>query len=231
MAKVQWIKLSTDVFDNRKIKQIEAMPEGDAILVIWFKLLVLAGKTNDNGMVYFSEDIPYTDDMLSVEFGRPIQIVRLALQTFVKFGMIEVTDDVFMLTGWEKYQNIDGLERIREQNRERKRRQRARQKNLPEPEEKPEIEEPMVRLFREFDITDAQVNLLVEKLRECTSHMTCCDKEMDYWRLYDEMSDLVTLAKERSAKEPIRDMYAWMKSVIATTDFQRAEPDFMRDAK
>ena len=230
MGKVQWIKLSTDVFDNKKVKQIEAMPEGDAILVIWFKLLVLAGKINDNGMVYFTEDIPYTEDMLSVEFGKPIQTVRLAINTFVRFGMIEVTDDVFKLSGWEKYQNVDGLERIREQNRERKRRQRERQKALPKPKEEKPIN-PMQRLFEGFDITEAQVELLIKKLKECTSHMTCCDKEMDYWRLYDEMSDLVTLAKERAAKEPIRDLYAWMKSVIATTDFHRAEPDFMRDSK
>ena len=238
-AKVQWIKLSTDVFDNRKVKQIEAMPEGDAILVIWFKLLVLAGKINDNGMVYFAEDIPYTDDMLSVEFGRPIQTVRMAINTFVRFGMIEVTDDVFRLSGWEKYQNIDGLEKIRKQNRERQKRYYDRKhgklsgeqaKPLPEPEKEKPIN-PMQRLFEGFDITEAQVELLVKKLKECTSHLTCCDKEMDYWRLYDEMSDLITLAKERSAKEPINDMYAWMKAVIATTDFHRSGPDFMRDMK
>lgn len=39
MADVKWIKIATDIFDNRKIKQIEAMPKGEAIIVIWIKLI------------------------------------------------------------------------------------------------------------------------------------------------------------------------------------------------
>ena len=37
-AEVKWIKIVTDIFNNRKIKQIETMPDADSILVIWFKL-------------------------------------------------------------------------------------------------------------------------------------------------------------------------------------------------
>jgi predicted phage replisome organizer len=61
MAEVKWIKIATDIFDNQKIKIIESMPEGDAIIVIWFKILMLAGNVNDGGSVYFTKDIPYTD--------------------------------------------------------------------------------------------------------------------------------------------------------------------------
>ena len=225
MGNVQWIKLSTGVFDNRKIKQIEAMPEGDAILVIWFKLLVLAGKTNDSGMIYFTDDIPYTEEMLSTEFGKPLTVVRLALNTFMKFGMIEIIDDVFRLSGWDKYQSIDGLERIREQNRERQRRYRERQKAL-------ENEEPkqltggndIYALFEGYKITNEKIDDLMDRLRKNTEHLKCEDEEEDFYRLYDEMSDLVMLAKERKAQY----IYAWMKKVIDTTDFQRTEPDYMR---
>ena len=117
MADVKWIKLSTGVFDNRKIKQIEKMPEGDALIVIWFKLLVLAGNINDGGAVWFTEEIPYTEQLLATEFGKPLTIIQLALSTFRKFGMIEIVDDVIHVSNWEKYQNIEGMERIREQNR------------------------------------------------------------------------------------------------------------------
>jgi len=119
MAEVKWIKIATDIFDNKKIKIIESMPDGDAIIVIWFKILMLAGNVNDGGSVYFTKDIPYTDQMLATVFNRPLSTIQLALSTFEKFGMIQVVDDVIQLSNWEKYQNVDGLEKIREQTRAR----------------------------------------------------------------------------------------------------------------
>ena len=130
MAYVKWIKLVTNVFDNRKIRQIEMMPDGDSIVVIWFKLLCLAGNINDRGMVYFTNEIPYTEQMLATQFGRPLTTVQLALRTFEQFAMIEVIDNIIHISSWEKYQNVDGMERIKEQNRLRKAAQRERQKLL-----------------------------------------------------------------------------------------------------
>lgn len=128
MADVKWIKLAVDMFDNRKIRQIETLPDGDGIIVIWVKLLCLAGITNDGGLVYFTRDIPYTEQMLANYFQRPIALVQLALRVFQQFGMIELIDDVIMVSGWEKYQSLDKLERIQEQNRIRKQRERERKR-------------------------------------------------------------------------------------------------------
>ena len=89
---IRWIKLSTDLFDNRKIRQIESLPDGDALIVIWLKLLILAGDTNDGGYVYFTKDIPYTDQLLATQFGRPLATVQLAIKTFAAFGMIEIIE-------------------------------------------------------------------------------------------------------------------------------------------
>lgn len=120
MAEVKWIKVSTDMFNtNRKIKQIELMPEGDTILVIWLKLMLLAGLVNDGGSIYITPEIPYTDEMLANELRRPLTTVKLALSVFERFGMIRIVDDILQLSSWEKYQSIDGLEKIREQNRKR----------------------------------------------------------------------------------------------------------------
>ena len=128
MADVKWIKLATNIFDNRKIRQIETLPDGTAVIVVWLKLLCLAGSINDSGMVYFTKEIPYTEQMMAAQFNMPLSTVQLALRTFEQFGMIEVEDNVLHIANWEKYQNIEGMERIREQNRNRKRIQRERQK-------------------------------------------------------------------------------------------------------
>ena len=128
MSEVKWIKLSTGIFDNRKIRQIEEMPDGDALIVIWMKLLVLAADVNDGGLVYFTRDLPYTDQLLATHFHRSIKQVQLAMQTFEMFDMIEIVDDIFRISNWEKYQNEEGLAKIREQNRLRKQAQRERER-------------------------------------------------------------------------------------------------------
>ena len=128
MADVKWIKIVTNIFDNRKVKQIETMPEGDTILVIWFKLICLAGSINDNGMIYLTAEIPYTEDMLAAQFGRPLAVVRLALRTFESFGMIEVVDNFLCLPSWEKYQSAEKLAHMRSKNAERQARFRERKK-------------------------------------------------------------------------------------------------------
>lgn len=130
MAEVKWIKIATDIFDDEKILLIESMPDADALIVIWLKLLVLAGKNNNGGVLMMNGAIPYTEEMLATIFRRPLNTVRLALTTFERFGMVEIINDVVTLPNWEKHQNLDGLEKIRKQNRERVARYRAKQKQL-----------------------------------------------------------------------------------------------------
>lgn len=129
MADVKWIKLSTSMFEDEKIRLIESLPEADTLLIIWIKLLSQAGKTNASGYIFLSENIPFTEEMLSTIFNRPIATVRLALQTFKQFGMIDVTDDQYIcISNWEKHQNIDGLERVKQLNAERNKKYRERKK-------------------------------------------------------------------------------------------------------
>lgn len=130
MAEINWIKLRIDMFDDEKIKIIQSMPEGDSILVIWIRLIALAGKCNANGFVLVEDEFPYSDEMLSVIFNKPLTTVRLALNTFEKFRMIEKTQKGIYITNFEKHQNIEGMDKIREQNRIRKQRERERKKAL-----------------------------------------------------------------------------------------------------
>ena len=113
MSDVKWIKITTDIFDDEKILLIESLPDADAIIVIWFKLLCLAGKTNNSG-VFILNDIAYTDKMLSTIFRRKESTVQLALETFRKFGMIDILDGVITIPNWGKHQNLDEMERRKE---------------------------------------------------------------------------------------------------------------------
>lgn len=127
---VYWIKLQTSTFDSETIVLLESMPEGDTILVIWFKMQILAGKCNAGGYLLLNGECPYSDEMLSTVFRRPLNTVRLAIAAFLRFKMVEVIDGAYFLPEWEKHQNISGLEKIREQTRQRVARHRAKPKNV-----------------------------------------------------------------------------------------------------
>lgn len=129
MSEVKWIKITTDMFDNRKIKAIRRLPEGNNIILIWVMLLSLAGRCNASGMIFLTENIPYTNKMLADELGFEESIICIALDTLERFGMITRDEGLLIsVNNWDEYQNVDGMERIREQTRKRVSEYRERKK-------------------------------------------------------------------------------------------------------
>ena len=128
MAEIKWIKITTDMFDNRKIRHLRRLPEGNNIVLLWVMLLTMAGRCNASGMIFLTENIPYTPKMLADELEFEENTVRLGLECLEQLNMICTDNGFFSIAGWEEYQNIDGMAKIREQNRQRKRLQRERQK-------------------------------------------------------------------------------------------------------
>ena len=129
MAEIKWIKLSTNMFDDEKIKLIRTMPEGDSIALIWVQILCLAGKINDGGWVYMGQNLAYSDEMLATILDHPLNTMRIALQTLEQFNMIDVTSDGKIdVLNWEKHQSTDKMARIAQQNRERQQRYYYRNK-------------------------------------------------------------------------------------------------------
>lgn len=127
MAEVKWVRITTDMFDNRKIKHLRKLPDGNNIVLIWVMLLTMAGRCNSGGMIFLTENIPYTPRMLADELGFDESVVQLALEALVRLNMISSYDGNFIsIAGWEEYQNAEGLDKIREQNRLRKAKQRER---------------------------------------------------------------------------------------------------------
>jgi predicted phage replisome organizer len=186
MADVKWIKVATNMFEtNRKIKQIELMPEGDTILVIWLKLLLLAGNINDGGCVYLTPEIPYTDEMLANEFRRPLPTVRMALTLFEKFGMIEINDDVLHLSSWEKYQSTDRLAELRAKDRERKRLKKAQANGeLPV-----STEIPRNVHGNSTDVPRIEEEKEIDKEKDIHSFVHSADED-EVWDSFDEESKL-----------------------------------------
>lgn len=131
MGEVLWIKFYIDMFDKWKIKKIRRLPSGNDILLIWVMLLAMAGKCNAKGMIYITENTPFTEEDLAEELKFDVDTIKRALQAFVDYNMISISDDgVIFVIGWEEHQNTDKLAQIREQNRLSQQRSRARKKLL-----------------------------------------------------------------------------------------------------
>lgn len=139
MSKVSWIRIEIDMFDNRKIRHIRKLPEGNNIVLIWMMLLTMAGRCNANGIIFLTENIPYTNKMLADELDFDESVIELALTILEKFGMITRDGAELSIPGWEEHQNIDGLEKIREQTRKRVAEHRKRQKELLSEESLPRL--------------------------------------------------------------------------------------------
>lgn len=123
MAEVQWIRLVVGMFDGNSFKKIKRAKIGgvsyrDKLTAVWFELLDLAGKSNANGYLIDNNEIPYRSfEDIATMLDREENEIELCMQFFVKERMVEIVDDVYCLTNFLKYQNQDGLEKIREQNR------------------------------------------------------------------------------------------------------------------
>ena len=176
MSDIKWIKLTTDMFADEKINYIESLPDCDTILVIWVKLLTFAGKCNAGGFIMLTENIPYTDQMLSHKFQRPLNSIKLALDTFFRLGMIEITEQGIYITNWEKHQNVDRMEEIREYNKLAKRKEREKKKLNPPQENVNDISMTMSIVSSSCHDTDIDI-----------------DKELDIENIYNPVIEYLNL--------------------------------------
>ena len=131
MDDLSWVKVSISLFDNKKIKHLRTLPDGDRIVLFWIMLITLAGHCNYGGKIFFMEDIPYTPKTLSVEADMDEAVIQFALESFKMLKMIDFDEDGFIyILNWAEYQSDEKLSEIREKNRLRQQAFRERQKAL-----------------------------------------------------------------------------------------------------
>jgi predicted phage replisome organizer len=123
MADVQWIKIKVGMFDGDSFKKIKRAKIGgekfrDKLTAVWFELMDFAGRCNHGGAFIDKREIPYRNlDDIATMIDRETDELELCMQFFINEGMVEIINDVFMLSNWLEYQNEAGLEKIREQKR------------------------------------------------------------------------------------------------------------------
>ncbi len=161
---VKWIKITTDIFDDEKILLIEGLPDSYAIITVWFKLLCLAGKQNNNG-VFMMGRIPYTNQMLATIFRMKESTVAMALEVFANFGMVEIVEGVITIPNWNKHQSLDAYEKKKERDRLYQAERRAAQRALIG---KSSDKSSDVASLEEDREEDKEKDIEIERKNECT---------------------------------------------------------------
>lgn len=199
MAAVKWVKITTDMFDNRKIKHLRKLPDGNNIVLIWVMLLTMAGRCNAGGMIFLTENIPYTPKMLADELGFEENTVKLAITALEQLNMVCTDNGFFSIAGWNEYQNIEGMEKIREQTRQRVAAHRQKQKVLA----------AAVQGNDECNVTVTQSNATEEDID--------IDKEKE--KEYRDMgASAPNPSPSHKPKKPVKHKYGEYANVLLTDD-------------
>ena len=228
MSDVKWIKIMADIFNDDKIMFIEEMPEADSIIVIWFKLLCLAGIKNNSGVFMFQDTIPYTEKMLATVFRRKESTVKLALEVFEQFGMIEIVNGAITIPNWGKYQNFDKLEQKTEYMRNYMRDYREKQKQIAcKANSKTNGKANSKANVSEADKNRIEEDKIREEKETLTSNADPFAEAFDqFWVCYPKKknkADAVKAFKKAIKKAPLEQMLTALDVQMQTTEWKKED--------
>lgn len=121
--KYYWLKLKEDFFDEKYIKALRKLPDGDALTIVYLKMQLKSLKTE--GIIQYDHILPSAEEELALVLDEDVNIVRLTLTAIVNMGLVEKweNDTLYMVA----MQNLIGSETAVA---ERVRKHREKQKML-----------------------------------------------------------------------------------------------------
>ena len=168
MGNLSWIKIDTDIFNNEKMLLIESMEHYNEIMLIWFKLLCHAGKSNESGK-FTVGGRPYTPEFFARVFRCNVEIVKEALEIFEELGMIVKDEDgAVTIKNWRKHQSIDQADLIRTQTKARVAKYREKQKTV--------AEKQLVELEKNDDVTQCNAECNADCNDECNGESNAIEE-------------------------------------------------------
>ncbi|MGN0805373.1 MAG: phage replisome organizer N-terminal domain-containing protein [Candidatus Coproplasma sp.] len=113
-----WLKLKDDFFDEKYIKALRRLPQGDSLVIVYLKMQLKSLKTE--GIIKYEGILPDCIEELAMVLDEDENIVKLAVEALIRFGAVErwENDTLYM----SALQNLIGSET---QGAERVRRHRA----------------------------------------------------------------------------------------------------------
>lgn len=121
--KYYWLKLKENFFEEKHIKYLRTLPDGDKLVIVYQKMQLKSLRTE--GFIKYDQILPSNVEELAMILDEDTNAVRLAISALVKSGAVEILDDgsFYMLA----MQDLIGKEGA---SAERVRKFRDRQKKL-----------------------------------------------------------------------------------------------------
>lgn len=104
--KYYWLKLKEDFFDDKYIKALRKLPDGDALCIIYQKMQLKSLKTE--GFIQYDKILPSAEEELALILDEDLNKVKLTLQALLSMGLVEKweNDTLYMVA----MQNLIGSE-------------------------------------------------------------------------------------------------------------------------
>lgn len=181
--KYYWLKLKEDFFRDKKIKKLRRIAGGDTFTIIYLKMQLLS--LQHEGKLYFDNIEENLVEELALELDEEVENVSMTVAYLMKNGLLEeVEADSYILP--QAIQSI-GSE---SSSAERVRRHRAKKKQLPEPEQTPELPEPE------------------KPVLQCNTSVTNSNTEIEQEKEKEKEKDTELTDRERKRVDLLRDLFA-----------------------
>lgn len=107
-----WLKLKDDFFDEKYIKALRRLPQGDSLVIVYLKMQLKSLKTE--GLIKYEQILPDSVSELAMLLDEDENIVRLAIEALIKFGVIERwADETFYMLAMQDLIGSETAEAVR----------------------------------------------------------------------------------------------------------------------
>ena len=203
-SKFYWLKLKRDFFKKHDIRIIETMPNGKDYLIFYLKLL--CESIDHDGNLRFSDEIPYSVDMLSVITNTNVDIVKSAITLFTELKMMEILDDGTYYMS--KVENMIGCET---EWAKKKREYREKQKEL----EKGQCPTNVLTMSDKSKSIEKEID--IDKKENNNNTIIIKEKDFSLNEKPVEKADYITLGTYQRIKLRVKD-YEKLKSEFNNDD-------------
>ena len=85
-----WLKLKEDFFDEKLVRLLRKLPDGDAVAIVYLKLLLKTLKTN--GQILLDGLLPEQNEEIALWLDEDINVVKLTIEALKKYRVVEIVD-------------------------------------------------------------------------------------------------------------------------------------------
>ena len=230
--KYYWLKLKEDFFEEKQIKYLRSLPDGDKLVIAYLKMQLKSLKTE--GFIKYDRILPSNIEELAMILDEDSKIVQLMVGALQKVNAVEVLDDgsFYMIA----MQNLIGKEG---QSAERVRRFRDKEKqkllqcnsNVTKCNTEIEIEKD-IEIEKEIDVESKHNSEIIKCYEEniglitpATAEILFSYNDIDY-KMIIEAIKIASINNKRSCKYIQGILNSWInKGYKVVADIQKEQEE------